>query len=153
MSLLPYHLSPLNVCNLKLFSWQWTTTSWFWIPMSVSHSYHWPYSIWYYWLWAPIWKKKKILLFGPLINSMLIWILLLFFLCLAFFFLFCHPLPAFYWVWFRVLLAVCNIWHRVQKTSQVSPICVSFFCNAPTLMWALVIFTWNIKCPESPPRL
>lgn len=147
MSLLPCHLSPLHVCNLKFFFWQWTTASSFWIPVSGYHSYHWPYSVWYYWLWAPIWKKKKILVFGPLINSTLIWIL---FLCFVFFFF--SSSSCFLWGMARSSVGCLYIWHRVQQTSRASPICVSSFCNAPTFMWALIIFTWNIQCPwVSPP--
>ena len=91
-SRLPCHLSPLTVCNLK-FSWQWTMTSQFCIPMAIYHSYHWPYSIWCYFLQTSIWeeekKKKK--------NSLLFWFftipntdlnpLFLHFLCLPLWFL------------------------------------------------------------------
>lgn len=56
---LPFLL--LNFCNWKFFSWQWTMTSQFWILMAIYHSYHWPYSVWYYWPWAPIWKNLSLL--------------------------------------------------------------------------------------------
>lgn len=119
-------------------------TSRFWIPIVIYHSYHWPYSIWYYWPQSPIWKKKTNQLpsFSPLTYSILMWILS-----------FC-PFSAFLFWFILLLLSVRHgqplqlralwavSWHRVQQAFHASRVRLLFlFSNTPTLIWALIIFT------------
>lgn len=136
---------PLNFCNWKFFSWQWTMTSQFWILMAIYHSYHWPYSVWYYWPWAPIWKKSLFALVLWYI-SMLIWILfsvlsLSSFWCILYLLSvrYGHPLRL------RVLPLFLH-YGRVQRAFHASHLCLFFSSsNVPTVISVLVILTWTIN--------
>lgn len=93
--------------------------------------------------------EKKILLFGPLdilgadLNPL--------FLLFPGLPLFVPPPPALCWVWpstqAQSPIGRLYIWHRGQHTSHASHVYFSSSCNTPTLIWALIIFTWNIKGP------
>ena len=134
-SRLPCHLSPLTVCNLK-FSWQWTMTSQFCIPMAIYHSYHWPYSIWCYWLQTSIWeeekKKKKLSSFLVLYNTQYWFESSLSALSLP-----SSLVPTFqlsvrrdHLLWLRAQWAVS--WHRVQQA--LMPLTLVFSFPSPTLL-------------------
>lgn len=104
MSLLPHHPLALNVCNLNLFSWQWTMTSRFWSQ--------WRFIILIIDLTAidiidlELLFEKIPLLFAPLISSMQIWLLS----SCSF-----SVLPF----WFILLLLPVGIWPSTQAQGCV----------------------------------
>lgn len=148
-SRLPCHLSPLTVCNLK-FSWQWTMTSRFCIPMAIYHSYHWPYSIWCYWLqtsisggggWGGGGGTKTTLFFLVLYNTQ---------------YWFESSLSALSLPSCLVPTAVFLLDVTIYPGSGLSGMCpgtesnkpsashtglLFSFSNTPTLIWALILFT------------